>query len=920
MTMSYDLSDDAERVPGQSLPGISAVHLRQVRKWSLVLIVLLFLFLALWWARTVYTDLLWFDHLGFRGVFSKILLAKLWLFVGGTMVSATALSLTLYLAFRFSRGHSTLALSADTFRLLSALLTAGAFLIVFIASPIFGSQAAGGWETILLFFNRINFGSTDPQFGMDLSFYVVTLRLLNFVQVWAMGLMITAVVASLALYLGIYSLRGLRIVLAPRMLKHVAVLGALLMLSIATGHALNVYDLVLSDTGVVFGATYTDINARIPALWLLTGIAVLAAVGFGVSNYSGGVRLMVGSFSLWVIVVLLAGFAYPALFQRFRVEPSEFDREAPYIARNIEATRAAYQLDRVAEVSYPVAGKLNEQAIQDNRPTLDNIRLWDLQPLQDAYNQLQFMELYYQFLDLDSDRYVVDGRLRQVLVGARELDPGNLPPEAQNWVNQRLQYTHGYGISMSPATGFSPGEGRPEYFIQDIPIRGDLPVSRPELYYGESPVNFAIVNTAMPEVDPQPGFLHYGGSGGVRLSSTLRRLAYSWQLADINILLSDQITSDSRIQYRRNIRERVGQIAPFLKLDHDPYPVLDTSGKLWWLLDAYTTTDRYPYSTPLSVPLARGDNRGARGDFNYIRNSVKVVVDAYNGDVHFYVIDTDDPLLKMYRQAFPSLFEDLAVMPSDLQDHIRYPIGMFAAQARMYLRYHVTNPKVFFNQAEQWAVPLETRFGKRGVRMTPSYLVLRNPGEEKEEFVLMLPFTPAGENKFNLVGWLIARNDSPNYGQLLSFNVPNPHIDGPSQVEARIENDQLISQQFTLWEGAGSQVIRGQLLVIPIADTLLYVEPLYLQSEVLALPELKKVILADADQVVMADTVDQALAMLIGGVEPVPLPVSASVAAGSLALEELERIQEAVDGLWDALSNLEEALGSLRESLGGNSQ
>ena len=397
-------------------------------------------------------------------------------------------------------------------------------------------------------------------------------------------------------------------------------------------------------------------------------------------------------------------------------------------------------------------------------------------------------------------------------------------------------------------------------------------------------------------------------------------MSYAWQLADINILLSDQITSDSRIQYRRDIRERVGQIAPFLKLDHDPYPVLDTSGKLWWLLDAYTTTARYPYSTPFSVLLASGDTRGVRSDFNYIRNSVKVVVDAYNGDVYFYVIEPDDPMLKMYRQAFPSLFADLAEMPSDLQSHIRYPVGIFAAQARMYLRYHVTDPKVFFNQAEQWAVPLETRFGKRGVRMTPSYLVLRNPGEAKEEFVLMLPFTPAGEKK-NLVGWLVARNDSPNYGQLLSFQVPgNPQIDGPSQVEARIENDQRISQQFTLWEGAGSQVIRGQLLVIPIADTLLYVEPLYLQSEILALPELKKVILADADGVVMADTVGEALAMLVGGVETVPLPASGSTSSGSVALEELEGIQEAVDGLGEALGNLEEALDSLRESLGGNSE
>ncbi|PKB78981.1 MAG: hypothetical protein BZY88_15690 [SAR202 cluster bacterium Io17-Chloro-G9] len=895
--------------------------MRRVRKWSLVLVALLFMFLVLWWARTVYTDILWFDQLGVRSVYTKILLLKLWLFVGGTMVSAAALSFTFYLAFRFSMGQSTLAFSADTFRLLGALLMAAAVLTVLIASPIFGSQAAGRWETMLLFFNKIDFGSTDAQFGMDLSFFVVTMRMLNFVQGWFMGLMITAVVASLALYAGIYSLRGLGLVLAPRMLKHLAVLGLLLMLTIAAGHALNVYDVVLSSNGVVFGATYTDINARIPVFWLLTGIALLAAAGFGISNYRGGLRLMVGFFSLWVIVFLLANFAYPALFQRLRVEPSEFDREAPYILRNIEATRAAYELDRVTEVLYPVAGTLTLQAIEDNRPTVDNIRLWDLQPLQDAYNQLQFMELYYQFLDMDSDRYVVDGRLRQVLVGARELDPVNLPPDAQNWVNQRLQYTHGYGISMSPATTFSPGEGRPEYFMQDIPIKGEFPISRPELYYGETPVNYAIVNTAMPEVDPKPGFLHYDGDGGVPLNSRLRRLAYAWQLTDINILLSDQITSDSRIQYRRDIRDRVGQIAPFLKLDHDPYPVLDTSGKLWWLLDAYTATNRYPYSTPFRVPLAGSDNTVVRSSLNYIRNSVKVVVDAYNGDVDFYVMDAEDPMLKMYRRAFPTLFQDGSEMPPDLRDHIRYPIGMFSTQARMYLRYHVTDAKVFFNQAEQWATPLETRFGKHGVRMTPSYVVLRNPGEEEEEFVLMLPFTPAGENKNNLVGWLIARNDSVNYGELISFQVPsNPQIDGPSQVEARIENDQRISQQFTLWEGAGSEVIRGQLLVIPIADTLIYVEPLYLQSEVLSLPELKKVIVADAEKVVMADTVDEAMIMLAGGGEPVPRPAGAGTSPESGALEELARLQEAVDGLGEALGKLQEALGSLRESLGGNTQ
>jgi len=594
------------------------------------------------------------------------------------------------------------------------------------------------------------------------------------------------------------------------------------------------------------------------------------------------------------------------LFQRFKVAPNEFAREEPYILRNLQATRAAYQLDRMEEPYYAASGVLDLAAIRDNRPTLDNIRLWDHQPLRDAYNQLQFMELYYSFPNMDSDRYQVDGRLRQVLVAARELDSDNLPADALNWVNQRLQYTHGYGVAMSPATDYTPGEGRPEYFIQDIPIKGKLPVSRPEVYYGESDLGYVIVHSSLTEVNPDPNFRRYSGTGGVVLGSIILRAAYAWKFGDVNILLSDQIPAESRIQYRRQIKRRVEAIAPFLKLDRDPYPVLDPGGKLWWIQDAYTTTLRYPYSTPSGREL------------NYIRNSVKVTVDAYNGAVNFYIIDPVDPLLKMYRRAFPDLFRDLTEMPAALRDHIRYPVDLFTAQAQMYLRYHVTHPQVFFNQAEQWAIPQETRFGKTGVRMTPSYLVMQLPGKEKEEFVLLLPLTPAGEKK-NLVGWLAARSDGPNYGELLSYQLPGDRqIDGPSQVEARIENDQEVSQQFTLWDGAGSRVIRGQLLVIPIAGTILYVEPLYLQSAVLAFPELKKVILADGSNLVMADTIDEGLALLVGGARP--SSVTASPAASEVplpGLDELEEMEESISQLRKALDKLQDSLENLRQSLGG---
>ena len=911
--MSFDLTNDSDEPEGPNLPGISEVALRRVRKGCIIAVGLLFAFLILWWLRTVYTDLLWYGELGYRDVFTKILVMKLWLLIGGTLVTAAALIVNFYYTFRFSRGPSTLPVTDETMRLLRALLVAAVVITVLTAAPVFGSAAAGRWEVFLLFLNKVSFGVPDAEFGQDLSFFIVTLRMLNFIQSWIMGILITSVVMSLLLYAGIYGLRGLNFFLAPRMLKHIGILGGLLMVSIAAGHVLAIYELVVPPGGLVAGAGYTDIHARIPVLWMMTSIATLGAGAFFVSNYFGGLRLMVGSFSLWIIMALLANLAFPALFQRFQVDPNEFEREQVYIERNIESTRVAYQLDQVEEVALPAVGDIDANVVANNLSVIENIRLWDVEPLQDAYNQLQFMELYYNFLNMDSDRYVLDGRLRQVLLAARELDPDNLPADAQNWVNRRLQYTHGYGVAMSPATGFTPEEGRPEFFIQDIPIRGEIPIRRPELYYSESPAPFAIVNSTAPEVDPSGSQLHYDGPGGVNLGSTFRRLAYAWQFADINILLSDQISSGTRIQYRRQISERVHALAPFLTMDDDPYPVVDKAGKLWWLQDAFTTTDRYPYSTL------------TEDGFNYIRNSVKAVVDAFSGEVFIYVMDPTDSLLQMYRRAFPDLFLDFDRMPADLQAHIRYPNGIFSAQADMYLRYHITDAQAFFNQAEQWAIPQDTRFGKRGVEVHPSYLMLRMPGGDSVEFVLMLPFTPAGEKK-NLVGWLTARNDGVHYGKLNAFSVPSdPQVDGPAQVEARIENDQTISQQFTLWDGPGSQVVRGQLLVIPVGDAIIYVEPLYLQSEVLAFPELKKVILADGSNVVMADSVGEGLAMLLEGKAPL---VDTSLGGAGVGRdgqatpgpEDLQVIEDAVSGLDEALKELQEAVERLRESLEKDSQ
>ena len=906
--MRYDLSNDAEQPPEPLLPGLSEVALDRVRRWVFILAIASIIGFWVWWFIGFYANLLWFDQVGYAKVFTRIFLAKTLLFALGMSLGITFIGLNLYLVLNLAMGPIVRLLPMDFVRLLLALLRVAIVLAMLLGSLLLGLYAVRGWEPALLLFNRELFGVADAQFGWDVSFYVVDLALLRLAWGWCLILFATALVSSLAVYGVIFYIRGVGFVATPRTLRHLSGLGVFLMLVIAVGHVVSIFELPLSQGGVVVaGATYTDVHARIPAYWFLAGIAVIAAVGFGVSNYYGGLRLMAGAFSLWILAFLVAGLVYPFIFQRLQVAPNEFAREEPYIRRNLEATRAAYGLAAIAESPYSAAESLTAAAAREHRGAFDAIRLWDGGPLRDAYNQLQFMELYYNFINMDADRYLVDGQLRHVLVGARELNPAELPEDARNWVNQHLQYTHGYGVAMTPATGYTPGEGRPEFLIRDIPIRGSLSVARPEVYYGEAPIDFAIVNSGMREVNPNPDFAGYDGAGGVPLNSLLRRVIYALEFRDVNILLSGQVRPESRIQYRRQVSERVKAIAPFLKTDPDPYPVVDDQGKLWWIQDTYTITGRYPYST-----------RSEEG-FSYIRNSVKAVVDAYNGDVALYVIDPADPMLRMYRRAFPELFEDFEQMPADLQRHIRYPITLFSAQAQLYLRYHVTDPQLFFNQAEQWDVPSETRFGKPGVRVTPTYLIMRLPGEDREEFVLLMPFSPAGQKK-NLVGWLAARNDLPHYGQLLSFQLPDDRqVDGPSQVEARIENDQEFSQQFTLWSGAGSQIIRGQLLAIPMADTIVYVEPLYLQSRGLTFPELKKVILADNTNLVMADSMTEGLARLVGdGAAAAPSPAAAPSEPANAG--QLEQIQTAISQLEEELQDLEKSLENLRKTLRGATQ
>lgn len=913
-----------------------ARNLRLFTRIGAVIAAVIVIIIALSFAKGAYTEWLWFGNLGFRSVFTKILVMRIWLFFGGFLLIAGILTANLYVAYRFSRGESILPVPAEVLKMSRMGIVAGAVLTVFIMSLVFGIVAQGRWETFLVYFNRVSFGVEDPQFHKDMSFHVAVMPLLHFIQGWFMGAVIASAVAVVALYLAIFAMRGVQFTLTPKIRAHLAVLGALLMLTIAAAHYLDIFELVFSGRGAAPGAGYTDVNARIPVLWLLVAIAAVSAVGFVVSLFYGGLRLMIASFTLWAVLAILAGGMYPVGFQRFRVKPNEFIREEAYIGRAIDATRVAYGLDGVEERPFSYVPSIDRETIANNPGTVNNIRLWDHRPLRDTYNQIQTFRQYYEFVGVDSDRYrFPDGDYRQVLLSARELTPENLEEAAQRWVNRKLSYTHGFGVAMSPVNRATV-EGRPEFFLQDLPPTGDLVVERPEIYYGENTKDFVVVNTDteefnFPGPEGDPIFQSYEGEGGVKVGSFFRRAAFSWRFLDFNLLISGQISSESKIQFRREIQDRVSAIAPFLRLDEDPYLVVDATGRLWWIQDAYTVTDRYAYSARF------GD------DFNYIRNSVKVLVDAYNGTVHFLVIDPEDPLIRIYQKAFPDLLKDFEdeidkIEPS-LRDHIRYPLDLFSTQAEINLRYHMTDPNEFFLREDLWAPAREVfETPTNTVDIEPYYLIMKLPGEEVEEFVLLLPFTPGGETKKNMVAWMAARSDGPHYGKLVTFTFPKDRlVFGPEQIEARITADEQIGRELTLLCPEGKQCLRGNLLAIPMGETVLYVEPLYIRAQALPLPELKKVFVADENRVVMADTLSESLNLLLGQDPSASLgldeerpsdasgpEVPSSVEIPGAALEdvrgEIGSAKTSVDELKKSLEALEEALERMAEALEGGAE
>ncbi|MBO8125997.1 MAG: UPF0182 family protein [Firmicutes bacterium] len=903
-----------------------------IRKFSWLIFALVVGFLALLsLGAEFYTDLLWFDNLGYASVFWTILLSKwlVYLVVGVLFFAFLFFNLQLTKP-TIGQTLSNLQFFPQIAQVLTARRVSTIFFLVSLVLAVMGSAASGiYWEVMQNFFHATTVGISDPLFNLDIGFFFFKLPFYTYVYRVGMSLVLLTLVAVGFIYFvfGSFGITGFRVMIKGRARYHLAVLGALAFLLKAFGYRLSMYNLVYSPRGVVFGASYTDVNVMLTGYKVLFWIALATAILMIVAAIIRKARFMVASAFLLLAGSVLIGNVYPSLVQQFIVEPNELAKEAPYIKHNIEYTLKAYGLDQVEERTFELQPELSYAELAKERSTVENIRLWDYRPLLSTYGQLQEMRLYYDFLGVDIDRYLIDGNLQQVAIAAREMTNRNLSPQARTWINQKLKYTHGYGVVVSPVNEVT-AEGLPELWVKNIPPETDLPelaVDQPAIYYGETEDGYVIVNTKTGEFDyplgDQNAYTNYRGTGGIQLSNILRKAAAAFRFSTLKILLSSDITSESRLMLYRNIHERVRKIAPFLSYDRDPYVVI-ADGKLYWIQDAYVTSDLYPYSEPVA-------NWG-----NYIRNSVKVVIDAYNGQVDFYRVDEDEPIAKVYSKIFPDLFKPLEGMPASIRAHLRYPQDLMEIQAAVLAQYHMTDPTVFYNKEDMWNIPTEI-VGDSEVKMEPYYLVADLDGDRKEDFILILPFTPVRKN--NMIAWLAAdSNPGEDYGRLVLYKFPKQALTyGPMQIEARIDQDSEISRQLTLWNQRGSSVIRGNLLVIPIRGTILYVEPLYLRSEQSELPELKRVIVAYGNRVVMANTLDAALREVAGGpAEPFPAPevevepdrlVIPDGIQGELVSELVRLFNRAQEDLsqgdWEAygqrMARIQEIIDELEEKSGG---
>lgn len=861
-----------------------------MRRFPLVLIIaLLFItWTVIQFLISLYPTFLWFDNLGFSSVFWTNFSAKALTGVGFGLLFLIIAAVNIFIALRLTRDirrEEKPAAGPDVKKMIQQLFGEDAggqdeeslrnvtpqpavkkkanmfwVLGILVFSIFMGLSAITQWQVVLKALNATSFGINDPIFGRDVGFYIFNFPLLKFVQGFVFSSLVLSLFAIAWLYVlgGGVSFSQLKLSFSKGVKAHLAILLAIMSLVFAWGLWLGELEILYSIRGVVFGAGYTDVKAQLLGYNMQIFVLAIVALLFIINIFQKDYRMPIAGVGAYLIVAIVMGGIYPSIVQNLQVKPSEISLEAPYIASGIKFTRIAYGLDNVEEKEFAAKQDLSLNDIRKNRQTIGNIRLWDPRPLIKTYRQLQGIRLYYDFADVDVDRYQINGRYQEVMLSPREMKVSKLPAKAQTWVNQRLKFTHGYGACLSPVNEQT-SEGLPDLIVKDIPpeTKTNLKIKRPEIYYGEETDEYVIVNTQEKEFDYPKGdknvYTSYKGKGGVAINSMLRKLAFAVQFSDLKILLTEYITSDSRIMFDRTIATRVRKIAPFLRYDRDPYMVI-SDGKLYWIQDAYTTSNLFPYSDPSGA----GFNK-----FNYIRNSVKVVVNAYHGDVSYYIVDEKDPIAKTYQKIYPELFKPFAKMPKDLKKHIRYPEDLFIVQSHKYAVYHMEDPQVFYNQEDLWHTPKEVYAGSEQA-MVPYYIIMRLPEEKKEEFLLMLPFTP--NNKDNMIAWLAGRSDVPNYGKLIVYKFPKDKlVYGPMQIEARIDQQTEISQQFTLWGQGGSRVIRGNLLAIPIEQSIMYVEPIYLEASSGELPELKRVIVAYGKNVVMEQTLDSALSSVFAG-------------------------------------------------------
>jgi uncharacterized membrane protein (UPF0182 family) len=855
---------------------------------------------------SIYPDWLWFGNLNFAPVFWTMVLGRYGVAAAIWLLMIITLSANLYAAQRFHREDeqkiTEIAGMPVSGRSLNILILAA----ILVVSFIIASKGSVQWNMVLSYLEQQPFGKTDPIFGRDIGFYVFSLPFYLFVREQLLIILLFAALVALIWYVkggGIQLIGELgltedgpaaipKVKLADKVGKHLLVLAGVLILLFAWGYHLKAYEVLYSTQGPAFGASYTDVNIKILAYRILMGMSILLGFFIFFNAFKLKLKPLLISAGIWIVAVAVLTIGLPIMVQQFMVKPNELAKESPYIAYNIDFTRQAYNLNNIKEVDFEVNNSLSAEEIKKHDATIQNIRVWDERPLLKTYRQIQTIRLYYDFNNVDVDRYMIADQYRQIMLAARELVVDQLPPQAKTWVNKHLIYTHGYGLAMSPVNEVT-AEGLPRLMVKNVPpaVSIDLKIDRPEIYFGEKTTEYILVKTSTREFDYPRGdknvYTSYQGKGGVLINSFVRRLLFAIEFQDPQILFTTYLTPESRIMFNRRIKKRVTAIAPFLAYDTDPYMVV-SGGRLFWIQDAYTASNMYPYSKRSKTPFRKRE-------LNYIRNSVKVIIDAYDGHVTYYMIDAQDPILKTYSKVYPDLFKPLDVMPADLKKHLRYPYDLFGIQAQTYAKYHMQDAQVFYNQEDLWESPDEI-YGDNRQMMKPYYIIIKLPDEDKEEFLLMIPYTPS--QKDNMIGWLAARSDLPHYGNLLVYKLSKDKLAyGPMQVEARIDQQTDISRELSLWGQRGSRVIRGNLLAIPVSDSFIYVEPIYLEakqesqsrtqsalppkrgqpqqqptrterkgaSTTAALPELKRIIVALGGRVAMEEKLDHALSRVLGG-------------------------------------------------------